>query len=199
MFCPRCGSENTDSTKFCRRCGLGLQPVTGYVASGGTAQLNLPPVSDGLAYQLGATVHSATKDLTPKQRLILTIMAFVMSPAIFGTLGGIFGLGWIGGRLAGISAVLMPLGIVWAVMRYNAQKRRLQQMMPPQMYVPMQPQIPQQMMPPVAPYSLPQAGQQPIPQNYQPPVYQPSPPPTNPIRQPISIVEDETRRLPDQR
>ena len=36
MYCPRCGSPNTDTIKFCRQCGLALQQVTGYVASGGT-------------------------------------------------------------------------------------------------------------------------------------------------------------------
>ncbi len=180
MFCPRCGSQNPDTTKFCRQCGLGLQPVTGYVASGGTAPLQ-PPRS-------GDLISKAADGLTPKQQMILLIMMFVMSPAIFGTLGL--------GRLSGISAVLIPIGIVFVVMRYKAQQRRLQEAMLAQqsMYPPMQ-----QQMPPVPQYHLPQAAQQPIPQSYQPPVYQPAPPPTNPIRQPISIVEDETRRLPDQR
>lgn len=186
MFCPRCGSPNPDTTKFCRQCGLGLQQVTGYVASGGTAPL--PPAPAAPANPIA----KATEGLTPKQKMILTIMLMVMSPAIFGTFGGVTGLGELGGSLAGISAVLMPIGIVWAVMRYRVQQRRLQEAMFQQ-----QPMYPP--MPPVAPYSLPQPGQQPIPQNYQQPVYQPSPPPTNPIRQPISVVEDETRRLPDQR
>lgn len=187
MFCPRCGSPNPDTTKFCRQCGLGLQQVTGYVASGGTAPLPTPPPT------AANPIAKVTEGLMPKQKMILLIMLMVMSPAIFGTLG----LGW----LSGISAVLMPIGIVFTVMWYKAQQRKLQAaMMSHQMYPPVQPyQMPAQMPPPVAPYGLPQAGQPPIPQNYQPPVYQPAPPPTNPIRQPNSVVEDETRRLPDQR
>lgn len=188
MFCPRCGAPNPDTTKFCRQCGLGLQPVTGYVASGGTAQLSQPQPQPAPA----DFVSRATEGLTPKQQMILLIMLMVFSPAIFGTLGL--------GSLSGISAVCLPIGIVFVVMRYKAQKRRLQEaqmremMMRQQMYT----ASPQQQMPPVAPYGLPQPGQQPIQQTYQPPVYQPSPPPTNPIKQPMSVIEDETRRLPGQ-
>ncbi|MFN0108601.1 MAG: zinc-ribbon domain-containing protein [Blastocatellia bacterium] len=175
MFCPRCGSPNPETTKFCRHCGLGLQQVTGYVASGGTAQLPQPqPASANF-------ISKATDGMTPKQQMVLMIMLMVMSPAIFGVLGL--------GSFSGISAVLMPIGIVFTVMRYKAQQRKLQQMMVPQMYPP------PQMMPPVAPYGLPQPNQQSIPQTYQPPVYQPSPPPTNPLKPPASVTEDETRRF----
>lgn len=179
MFCPRCGSPNPETTKFCRQCGLGLQQVTGYVASGGTAPL--PPMPAVPA----SPIARATEGLTPKQQMILLIMLMVMSPAIFGVLGL--------GSFSGISAVLMPIGIVFTVMRFKAQQRKLQQMMAQQMYSQMQ--MPPQMMPPVAPYGLPQAGQQPIPQSYQQPVYQPSPPPTNPLKPPASVTEDETRRF----
>ena len=174
MFCPRCGSQNPDTTKFCRQCGLGLQPVTGYVASGGTSSLQPPSRS-------GDVISKAVDGLTPKQQMILLIMMFAMSPAILGTLGL--------GRLSGISAVLIPIGIVFAVMRYKAQERRWKEMMKAQ----------QQQMPPATPYELPQAVQQPVPQTRpQQPVYQqPSSPPTNPLG-PNSVTEDETRRLPGQ-
>jgi len=189
MYCPRCGSPNNDTTKFCRQCGLGLQQVTGYVASGGTAQLPHPQPDSPKLPNLAA---KATEGMTPKQKLVLTILLIAMSPAIFGTLG----LGW----LSGLSAVLSPIAIVFAVMRYKAQKRMLQQAM---MQAPLYPQMPHQAMPPASPYGLPHPTQQPIPQPipqhswqpvYQPPVV-PSPPPTNPLKGPGSVVEDETRRF----
>lgn len=184
MFCPRCGSPNPDTTKFCRQCGLGLQPVTGYVASGGTASLQQPQQP-----QLGTgdLISRATAGMTPKQQMILLIMLMVFSPAIFGVLHL--------GMLSGISGVLMPIGIVFTIMRYKAQQRRLREaMMAQQMYAQMQPQM---MQPPVAPYGLPQPGQQPVQQTYRPPVYQqPASPPTNPLGK-GSVTEDETRRLPD--
>jgi len=143
--------------------------------------------------------------MTPKQKMILTILLLVFSPAIFGTVGGVTGLGDLGGALAGISAVLMPIGIVFTIMRYKAEQRRLREaMMQNQMYG----QVPMQyMMPPNAPpYSLPQPGQQAVfhpaqqPQHpVQQPVYHPpvttSPPATNPLKSPGSITEDETKRF----
>lgn len=201
MYCPRCGSPNTDTIKFCRQCGLALQQVTGYVASGGTGALTPPPQTSL------NPIAKATDGFTPKQKMILTILLLVFSPAIFGTFGAVTGLEEFGAALAGISAVLMPIGIVFTVMRYKAQKQRLAQAqmqyapMPPGQ---MQPQMPyQSVVPPsaVPQYSLPQPIQQPIapPQNYQQPIYQPpSPPPTNPLQRPSSVVEDETRRLPGQ-
>lgn len=179
MYCPRCGSPNTDTTKFCRQCGLGLTQVTGYVASGGTAPL--PPSTMQASSN---PLAKATEGFTPKQQMILTIMLLVFSPAIFGVLGM--------GSLSGISAILMPIGIVFTVMRYKAQQRRLQEVQQ-QMY----PQMPMQtMMPPyAAPHGLPQPGQQPVQQTTHQPLYQPAPPPTNPIKTPSSVTEDETRRF----
>lgn len=200
MYCPRCGSPNADTTKFCRQCGLALQQVTGYVASGGTAPL--PPRQPTSPNPLA----QVTDGLTPKQKMILTILLLALSPAIFGTLGGVTGLGSLGGALSGISAILMPIAIVFTVMRYKAQKRQMEQAQAQMMMQqPMYPQMPMQpmqhQMPPVAPYGLPQSTQQPIQQPVQQPrqpVYQPpvvaSPPPTNPLG-PGSVIEDETRRL----
>ena len=205
MYCPRCGSPNPDATKFCRQCGLALTQLTGYVASGGTAQLPQPQSTLPSPSNPTSLVAKATDGLTPKQKMILTILLLVFSPAIFGTLGGVTGLESLGGGLAGISAVLMPIGIIFTVMRYKAQKRRLEQaqaqmMMQQPLYPPMQ-----QAMPPAAPYGLPQPMQPPIqqpvapPQHYHQPVYQPpqvtSPPPTNPLKGPGSVTEDDTRRL----
>lgn len=205
MFCPRCGSQNLDTTKFCRQCGLGLQQVTGYVASGGTAQLSQqPPVATS------NPLAQVTEGLSPKQKMILMILLLVFSPAIFGTLGAVTGLESLGAGLAGISAILTPIGIVFAVMRYKAQQRKLAQAAMQQPFYPQPPM--QHQMPPVAPYSLPQPMQPPVsqhfqqpvqqpvrpPHQYQPPIsHQPAPPPTNPLG-PGSVTEDETRRLPDQ-
>ena len=174
MYCPRCGSPNTETTKFCRQCGLPMSQVTDYVSTGGTA-----PIAQQPAPSSSSPALKLTEGLTPKQQLILTILLIVFSPAIFGVLGDVIGLHKIAGGLAGIAAVLTPIGIVWAVFHYKAQLRRLRQ------------QAQQQMQTPTAQ------------QMFQPPTYQPTlgPPPTNPLATPIrgSVTEDETQRLPESR
>jgi hypothetical protein len=135
--------------------------------------------------------------------MVLMILLIAFSSAIFGVLAGVTGLGEIFGPLAAISGTLTPLGIVYVVMRYKAQKRRMEEAMRQQLY----PQAPQPTMHGPAPYGLPQPTQQPIKQPvqhhprqpvYQPPVA-PSPPPTNPLKELGSVTEEETQRLPDRR
>ncbi len=173
MYCPRCGAPDAETTKFCRQCGLAVNQVSNYVASGGTAPLGSAPLSKVLS------------GFTPQQRLVFTILFFVFLPGFLGMLGSLIGLG----ELAGVGGVLMPFGILWAVFRYKNEMRQLQmQAMQQPMQQPMWPpqQTPMQMPPP--------AMQQ---QPYQPPV---SPPPTNPLARPsgASVTEDETQRLPGQ-
>jgi len=192
MYCPRCGSPNSDNTKFCRQCGLALTELSGYVASGGTARLSPQPTPPN-------PIAQATDGLTPKQKMVLMILLISFSSAIFGVLAGATGLGEIFGPLAAISGTLTPLGIIYVVMRYKAQKRRMEQAMQQHFY----PQASQPTMYGQAPYGLPQPTQQPIqqpvPQQPRQPVYQPpvvpSPPPTNPLKGPGSVTEDETRRF----
>jgi hypothetical protein len=174
MFCPRCGSPNTETTKFCRQCGLPLNQIVNYVESGGTASLSPSPASS-------SPISTVTEGMTPGQRLILTILLFVFAPAIFGVLGKVLGIEFIARGLAGISAVLLPIGIVWAIFRYKAQLRRLNQQQVQQTIQP-----PNHQSQPVLP-----------PQSYQPPL--PSSP-TNPIATPVrgSVTEDETQRFPGQ-
>src|SRR5262245_8402105 len=165
MFCPRCGSSNSDTTKFCRQCGLPLSQVTDYVASGGTAPLTHSPSTS-------SQITKSIEWMTPKQQLVVTILLLAFAPAIFGVLGGSIG---IGGGLAGIASVLMPIGIVLAIFRYSYQKRHLKQQ-------PVQ-----------------QNQAQPLlqPESYNPPIVAP---PTNPIATPVrgSVIEDETQRFPGQ-
>src|SRR5689334_12134475 len=41
MFCPKCGSQNADATKFCRGCGADLSNVLAAVAGKVPADLQL--------------------------------------------------------------------------------------------------------------------------------------------------------------
>lgn len=168
MYCPRCESPAPENTKFCRGCGLPLAAVTNFVASGGAEPPPSAPSSKPVAGPL--------EGMTPKQRLVLTILFFVFAPAVMGVIGEAFGLG----DLAGIPAVLIPIGIVWAVFRYKNEKRRLEQASSPSPFI-------------AAPPNL--TGQ----------AYQASLPPsqTNPLAAAPpsrgSVVEEETQHLPNQK
>jgi hypothetical protein len=104
--------------------------------------------------------------------MIASILAFIFAVPFLGVFAG--------GRLAGMAAILMPLGIIWSVWYFKAKQREWQQRMQPppaQMYTPPQPT----------------AYQTPIP-----------PPRTNPLADvppirphvPTSVTEEETQRLP---
>ena len=163
MFCPRCGASILDGLKFCRNCGLPVTQVSTYVATGGTANLSTPPEAELNEY------------LTPLQKLILTIIALVASPAIVAILADMIG---VDGSFAAIPSVFMPIGIIWAIFHYKFVMRQRKQN---RMLFANQPVI---------------AQQQPA-QIIDPGVPALPPTQTNPLREPRrgSVVEDETQRF----
>lgn len=179
MYCPRCGSPNTDTTKYCRQCGLPMTQVSGYVSTGGTGTL-APAPSTG-----STPLDKVTEGLTLKQRLVLTILLWLISPALLAVLDETLGGFGIIDRIIPFAAILMPVGIVWAVFRYKAKKRLLEAQAEHA-----QLSAPQPM--PVS-YKQPLIEQAP----YRPPI---EPPRTNPLTveksMPGSVTEEETRHLP---
>lgn len=163
MFCPRCGASILDGLKFCRNCGLPVTQVSTYVATGGTASLTPLPDVDLDEY------------LTPLQKLILTIFALVVSPAVVAILAEMLGFD---GTVAAIPSVFMPIGITWAIFHYKAVMRRRKH------------------------YSMQLANQLVIEQPRPAQIIDPGVPvlpttQTNPLSEPRrgSVVEDETQRF----
>lgn len=200
MFCPRCGSQNTDATKFCRQCGLPLAQVMDYVATGGTGALARAPAPPPLP---PPPMLETAEMLALKHKRVLTILSICIAPVILAIFAdSVFGLG----DLAGIPFLLIPVGIVWAKFRYRMELRRLQERQL-QDYYNYQQSMHQQTMPqPVTPQpAMPQQGPAPkliiqAPSNPAP-IGQPQSdaPRTNPLAEPSrgSVIEDETRRLPE--
>jgi zinc-ribbon domain len=181
MYCPRCGAPNTETTKFCRQCGLALMEVTNYVATGGTSSL-IPPA---------APMANASGGFTPQQKMSLAIILIVTSPAWTAVLSKFIGLP---PAIPAICAVLMPFLIPAVVMYFRNQAKRLEPMnVPPPMPV----QAPQQSYVPPQPQAWLQAPAMPV--NAVPASDVPrTTPNTNPLaRQPLSVIEDETKRLPN--
>lgn len=206
MYCPRCGSLNADTTKYCRQCGLPLAQLADYVARGGTtplAQANLP--------NLAQPVTQSLEGMTPRQKMALTIIGLTMLIPLFAVTGEVL---FHNEEIAAIPAMLLPFGIIWAVFHFRNQARRLEQeqwqrqMQMNQMHAgaPLQPQpyLPPPVQPPIQQATQPprpQAVLQPMPApSYQTPLpaTPQEPPNTNPLgNAPSSVVEDETKRLPD--
>ena len=201
MYCPRCGSQNTDATKFCRQCGLPLAQVSDYVAAGGTGALARPSTPPPLP--------ETSEMLALKQKRTLTILSVCIAPIVFAILADeVFRVG----DIAGLPFLLVPLGIVWARFRYKMQLRQMQERQLQEYYAQQHQSIPQQAIPQQAPTpkliiqpqtdpsqlaQLAQLAQLPeLPQSAQMDA-----PRTNPLPEasPGSVVEDETRKFPEQR
>lgn len=172
MFCPRCGNQINGGLKFCKTCGLPVAQISTYVATGGTAPLSPQPQPAPPA----VLPLEQLEYLTPKQQMLLTILLFAFSTPIIAILSEMLGLP---GEITALAAILTPIGIGWSVLHYKAQMRRREYLRQQAMALPMQPP---QMPPPAYQAAL-------------------SPPPTNPLGEARrgSVVEDETRKLPEKR
>jgi zinc-ribbon domain len=182
MYCPRCGSQNTDATKFCRQCGLPLSQVIDYVATGGTGALARPT-----APQSPPPLLETSQMLALRQKRILTILSVCIAPIVFAIIADeAFGLG----DLAGIPFLLVPVGIVWAMFRYKMQLRRLQERQLQEYYAQQQHHHPMPQQAPTPKLIL-------QPPSDQPQLAQLDAPRTNPLAEssPGSVVEDETRKF----
>jgi zinc-ribbon domain len=192
MYCPRCGSQNTDSTKFCRQCGLPLAQVSDYVAAGGTGALARPATPP--------TLPETSEMLALKQKRTLTILSVCIAPIVFAILADeVFRMG----DIAGLPFLLVPLGIVWARFRYKMQLRQMQERQMQEYYAQQHQPAPQQAMPQQAPTPklIIQTQTDPSQLAQLAQSAQGDAPRTNPLPEasPGSVVEDETRKFPEQR
>jgi hypothetical protein len=201
MYCPRCGSQNTDTTKFCRQCGLPLAQVMDYVSTGGTGALAKPPYSPP-----PPPLIETSEMLALKHKRVLMTLSVCIAPVIFAILSDEV---FKASDIAGIPFLLIPIGIVWVRFHYRMQLRRLQERQLQEYYAHQQYQqsMPQQAMPQQAmpQQAMPQQAPAPkliiqMPSN-QAPVGQPQfdAPRTNPLAEPShgSVIEDETRKFPE--
>ena len=188
MFCPRCGEQNNETTKYCRQCGLPIAQIGGYVATGGTGALTQP---SGNSAPPPFQFTETSEMLALKQKRILTILSVCISPIIFAILADeVFKVG----DISGIPFLLVPIGIAWAMSRYKTQLRRLQEKQLQQYYAQRNYQP--------APLQTPGANPVFQPQPHQPQSAQPqlNAPRTNPLAEQSrgSVIEDETRKFPGQ-
>lgn len=196
LFCPRCAMQQTETTKFCRGCGLPMMEVVQYVQSGGKTGLpasiqgpmdtfdrvyrvaELPPQkSEGKpsAHSGPARLlHSTWGALSPRQKMVLSILGTVMSPPVLGVLGV--------DELVGIAALLIPVVVTFVVFYFRNQERQQARTAVPDL------QRGEPLFPPAASLPLPSTNERRL---SEPPREQ-----THPFPGSVpSVVEDETRRL----
>jgi hypothetical protein len=184
MYCPRCGSQNTDGTRFCRQCGLALAQVMDYVATGGTGGLAPPSIPPP-----PLPLMETSEMLALKHKRTLATISICIAPIVLAIF--LNNIPWID-EFAGIPFLLVPIGIFWARSHYKMQLRRLQERQAQEFYERQQPPqpAPQQA---TGPKLIIQA-----PSN-QPPLGQPqfNAPKTNPLAEQSrgSVIEDETRKF----
>lgn len=186
MYCPRCGAQNLDTTKFCRQCGLSLQQVVSYVATGGTGSLTTPPpvatynAPPPVPLQLPNLESSDI--LALRQKRILTILSICIFPIFIAILANsIPGVD----DLAGLPFLFVPIGITWAMYHFKIKIRKLEEEKLQQLYAQFQqPGAPTTGQPMFSAQSAPQLPSQ----------------ITNPlsVANPAqgSVIEDETRKFP---
>ena len=175
IFCPRCGSTNAETVKFCRQCGLPMAPVTGYLVTGGATATASLAAGQGRRNPLTRLLAG----FTPRQKMILSIILAAISPAIFAVLDL--------DELSPIAALLMPFVIIFTVFYFRNQEKQLRAAEAAgQSYRPIPPPVVNYVPPPVIPVA--EALPAPIPNQVLAPDLT-----VNPL--PGSVTEDETRRL----
>lgn len=116
IFCPRCGSSNAETVKFCRQCGLPMAPVTGYLVSGVSGGVTVTaPLAGSQGRGNGFTRLLAA--FTPRQKMILSIILTAISPAFFAVLDL--------DELSPIAALLMPFVIIFVIFYFRNQEKQV--------------------------------------------------------------------------
>jgi hypothetical protein len=96
MFCPRCGVQIVETTRFCKSCGMALASVIDFVANGGTTPLG------------SSTLTNALSGFSPAQKIWIVTLLLIFSPILLGAL-----------------PFFAPIAIVWMILQHSAQKRSL--------------------------------------------------------------------------
>lgn len=115
MFCQKCGTENTDTTKFCVKCGTGLSVPPTQTAS-------RPPTSRPEAANVARTAASEPSPAAVPLVIlsyVFAAIALLVVPVVFGTIG--IGLAitsyYMGNRKGGRTAIWVcsVCTLVWPV------------------------------------------------------------------------------------
>jgi len=94
MFCPKCGVQIAETTKYCKSCGMSLAPVMDFVASGGNSPLG------------SSWWTNALSGFSPAHKIWLVALALIFAPFLLVAL-----------------LFIVPIAIVWMLLQHGGQKR----------------------------------------------------------------------------
>jgi len=98
MFCPKCGVQIAETTKYCKSCGMALAPVMDFVASGGNSPLGAPWWSNALS------------DFSPAHKIWLVTVLLIFGPIVLAAL-----------------LLFVPLAIVWMLLQHGQRRFQVTQ------------------------------------------------------------------------
>ena len=105
LFCPNCGSENSQEQRFCRKCGLHLQTIAQVVAHQVNAHKEHPTLSQlseartiwqnplfygFLLVMIGITISAVGKRIVGEQAIVDVGTVLSMLGVVFFVIKGIF-------------------------------------------------------------------------------------------------------------
>lgn len=90
MFCPKCGTENPETGRFCRSCGTDLSAVAGVVSG----ELQLPKQSNLAAHKVRGNLKDKSEIFGESVRNILMGVGFLVVSIVLFTTGVAGGKAW---------------------------------------------------------------------------------------------------------
>jgi hypothetical protein len=81
MYCPSCGIEASDQTKYCRKCGVNLRRVKGVLGKGGAVVKQGDDLEQLLMGERKARVE-ARKKKTPEEKRLEELKAGVITSSV---------------------------------------------------------------------------------------------------------------------
>lgn len=113
MFCENCGQENSDTAKFCRKCGAGIDETETRVASRGEAPmmsaLGTPPAAERVEPADDAEHHHEEQKIFS----ISPTLVFVKAGYVLAAVGALIFVGLASALFSGVASwILVALGLL---------------------------------------------------------------------------------------
>jgi hypothetical protein len=87
MFCPRCGADNTDDGRYCRKCGVGLEAIARVISDDGRGATAPADSAEIDADAISALARCRAKRARNFSRSGLLVLVALVAAASLGGIG----------------------------------------------------------------------------------------------------------------